>query len=115
MRKYICVSLIFLNACTGARYSWQAQGPDFPAKKNIEVHYTPDKIKESAAYTGRIISQTPCKKKACAALAAKHGADGILIMPKENIKAYAFKYTDTLTEEERQIIREYAAVHFFRD
>ncbi len=105
--------ILFFAACAKSNPpTWKAQGPGFAENKGVvEVYYDQDRIERAFGYHG-VITFEEGDLERCKKLAAKHGADGIVI---ENNKAYAFKYTDKLTKEEKELILHFIAPTYYRD
>lgn len=125
--KKIAVFLFFISvlaSCASAgntSVKWVQAGPDFThsKKKTIEVFTEESQIKREYAYFGKIFTESgnPEKlSKAIEQIAASNGADAVLIHTSiGKITGYAVKYTDNLTEEDNQAIRDFNAVHTIRD
>jgi hypothetical protein len=116
--------VLFLTSCAARgnmSLKWAQAGPDFThsVKKNIEVFEDEAQIKREFAYFGKVFTEgkeSDKMKKDFEKIAAANGADAVLIHKSfGKITGYAIKYTDDLTEEDRQSIRNFNAVNTVRD
>ncbi len=126
MKRHIVFLLMFVLMSSCAAHaknavSWMQTGPSFSGKTaNIEVFFEENEITQPFGYFGRINTNfndiSDSAIKAIKKEAVKNGADAVLVHKTNTaVTGYAIKYTENLTEEDRQAIRNFVAQNTWRD